>query len=269
MKVPSQRLVNIISIALIAATLVMCLLIGLAMGASPRELGLITLIALGASGAGVLIGRVALKFIYSDLERDYARPSTCEHVPAMPREVAPVEYELDREDILSFFFFKHEQSPRRRMTRKLIGRATALAVAAELLASAIVLVGLESKYRTVAMPLVGVAVLTSISYFVYPLVTRKAVKAVVKRDYGHGGDKLAGKHRLSLGPQEVIDVSAGGKSTTPWSSVEWIGSTGQHLFIMVRESGPYILPKRALPDEEMFRQAVAAAKLYRQQAQGA
>ncbi len=93
---------------------------------------------------------------------------------------------------------------------------------------------------------------------------RKSLKRTVARNYSQGSNKLTGKHKISITPDALTDITDIEESTTRWNAIEWIASTDQYLFMTVRGSGPHIVPRRAFTNEEAFKQFVDTVNTYYQ-----
>lgn len=211
---------------------------------------------------GVFFGWLAANFVDSMLQSH--KPSVIASLTTDIDREMNVAFELTSNDVLSFYYYNYEQSPTLGKARKLIRRALLFSVAVELLAAAILLVVFGRDYLSFVVVLGLFAVLTLLYYFFAPLLGRKSIKGLVARDYGHGKDKLTGKNKLTITPDAVTNVTEMGKSTTRWDAIEWIASTDQYLFMTVRGSGPFIVPKRAFTDEQEFKKFIDTAKTYHQ-----
>ncbi|MFC1928097.1 YcxB family protein [Chloroflexota bacterium] len=264
MTTPSKRFVTITAIAAVAALTIMWLIIGLIMHAPQITLLWIALIAIGTGTTGALIGWLILKLTYPGLRSNGEISPIDRDAQANLREKMYVEYELNNDDILSFYSYKYEHSPGPGRARKLIRRTLLSAIAVELIAALVLGVAFGNQYLLLILLLCVFALLTLLYYVFSPSVMRKSLRGTVTRNYGQGKDKLTGKHKLSIATDAVTDSSDVGESITRWNAVEWIESTDQYLFVMVRGSGPHIVPRRAFANEEAFRQFVDTAKAYRQ-----
>ncbi len=264
---PPRHYIRNLIIFAIAVCLPVFLVIGLVAQLSIRDLFIIALMTFGiGTVVAGLVGWLFLRFVYPQLGTNDDKPSVNTNIQVSPAEKIYADYELNNDDMLSYYSYNYEQSPTLGRARKLIRRALLLAIAVELLVAVVLLVVLGRSYLPFAVALAAFAVLAILYYLLSPLLIRKSLRGVVARDYGHGRDKLTGKHKLSISPDAVTDITDMGESTTRWNAIEWIASTDQYLFMAVRGSGPYIVPRRAFANEEAFRQSVDTAKAYHQAA---
>ena len=249
-------------------TIAVCLLIGLFIGliahVSIRDLLIAGLMAIGISFVvGELFGWLFFRFIYPQLRSSGEKLVVG---PAEKKEMG-IEYELKADDVLAFHLYLYERSPQARRRRKLVRRMLLLAFALDIPAIIIVLavVGTESLPSLAALGML--ALLTLLLYLFSPLLLQKDIRAAVARQYGQGSDKLTGKHKLSITQDGVTDITGMGESKTRWKAVEWVTSTDQYLFMTVRGSAPYIVPRGAFSDETTFSQFADTAKSYHQAAE--
>src|SRR5207248_336216 len=70
--------------------------------------------------------------------------------------------------------------------------------------------------------------------------------------------------RLSSGGITLHDLN--GVTTTFWHALEQVGETDDHAFFYITKTLAHILPKRAFRDKEEFRQFVATARHYHDEA---
>ena len=82
------------------------------------------------------------------------------------------------------------------------------------------------------------------------------------KDYGPNKNRLIGKHKFSATPTKMIDISNVGETESSWDAIEYVVTTDQYLFLHVRASGPYIVPKRAFPDDQAFRRFAETVTAY-------
>ena len=231
-------------------------------------LTLVVSFTVGGAIVGALVALLFLKVIYPQLGIDGKKSSVYRNMQASPAEKKEmhVEYELNTDDALAFHLYNYEHSPQLGRARKLLRRALLFAVAVELLAAILLVVAFGKHYLPFVLVLCAFALLTLLYYVFSPSLMRKGLKGAVVRNYGQRKDKLTGKHKLSIAPDAVTDITDMGESTTRWDAIEWIASTDQYLFMMVRGSGPHIVPRRAFADDAPFKQFIDTAKAYYQAA---
>ena len=120
---------------------------------------------------------------------------------------------------------------------------------------------------SIAMAVGAFAVVTLLFYaFFYSFLRQKVAKKALQNQFEQGRNKLIGKHRLSITPDQVTDMSEVGVSTTHWRAIEYVMANDQYLFMPVRASSPHIVPRMAFSDESGFKQFVETAKAYYQAA---
>jgi uncharacterized membrane protein len=266
MMVPSNRFVRNTAISAVVGFAIISLIIGLIMQAPQRALLLIVSIAIGAGTIGALIGLLILRMIYAQFRSDGEKLKVGKNARDNLVEAMYIEYELNTDDALAFHLYNYEHSPQLGHARKLVRRGLLFAVAVELLAAAVIAVALGKGYLLFVLVLCAFALLTFLYYVVSPSLMRKGLRGTVARAYSQGKNKLTGKHKLSITPDGVTDIADIGETTTRWDAIEWLASTDQYLFMMVRGSGPHIVPKRSFADEAEFRQFVEASKVHHQAA---
>jgi hypothetical protein len=177
-----------------------------------------------------------------------------------------VEYELNTDDALAFHLYNYEYSPQTGRLRKLMRRMLLFSIAIEILIAIVLIIAIGKDMLPFSVTLGILAMLTLLWWSFSPLLIRKSLRGAVARNYGQGRNKLTGKHKLSITPDAVTDIADMGESTTRWNAIEWVASTDEYLFMLVRASSPYIVPRRAFADDAAFRQFVEEAKAYHQAA---
>ncbi len=262
--IPTKRYMRNLKIFTIAVCLLMVLFIGLIAHVSIRDLLIAGLMAIGI---GFVVGELGswlfFRFIYPQLRSSDEKLV----VGAAEKKEMDIEYELKADDVLAFHLYFYERSPQRRRTRKLLRRMLLLAFALEILVIIVVLAALGTKAVPFLAALGILTLLTLLYYLFSPLLLRKIIRVAVAKQYGQGSDQLTGKHKLSITQDGVTDITGMGESKTRWKAVEWVTSTDQYLFMTVRGSGPYIVPRGAFSDETTFSQFADTAKSYHQAAE--
>lgn len=210
-----------------------------------------------------LIGWLFLSFIYPQLRSSGEKLA----VGPVEKKEMGVEYEIKADDVLAFHLYFYERSPQPGQARKLLQRMLLFAFALAILVIIAVLAIFGTEFLPLLATLGILAVLTLLYYLFSPLLLRKSIRVAVAKQYGQGRNKLTGKHKLTITPDAVTDVTDAGESMTRWTAVEWIASTDQYLFMTVRGSGPHIVPRRAFADEQVFTQFVDTTKAYHQSAE--
>jgi hypothetical protein len=262
--IPTKRLIRNIFIAMVG----IWALIGLAQGIWMFHASLSTIlvaesIIIGAGVIGAIIGWLVLRAVFPHLRSDGKKSTVSTNIqPNLVDKKMYAEYELSSDDVLSFHLYNYEQSPTLGRALKLIRRISLIAIAVVLFAAVILGTAFDKQYFPLVLVLCAFALIILLYYLFSPSLVRQSIGRVVARDYSQGQDKLTGKHKVSITADSVTDITDMGESTTRWQAVEWIVSTDQHLFMAVRGSGPYIVPRRAFNDDASFRQFVDTAKGY-------
>jgi hypothetical protein len=205
--------------------------------------------AIGAA-TGTLVGMLFLKVIIPNMGLVDEKPREVIDTPQNQRRVAVIEYELSVDDVVAFF--------------NQIGRVLkSISVMAIGLLIVVVIVALTIVDEPVLATVAGVIAIVNLLYLI---LRRNIIRMITRMDYSQGQNRLTGRHKLSIAPDEVTDITDAGESKAHWSAVKNVVSTKQHLFILVRGSGPYIVPRRAFNDESEYRQFGDEAKAYHQAA---
>jgi hypothetical protein len=260
MKLPKHYLRNGI-IFTISVVLLIVLIIGWIAHVSLRDLLIMVLMTIGMGAViGGLMGWLFFKFIYPQLGIVSQKLAVGTNVPVNLSKEMSVEYELNIDDALAFHLYNYEHSPQLGRVWKLLHHSLLFVVAIEILIAIVLIIADGKDMLPISTTLGVLAVLTFLYYIFRPLLMRKLLKWAAKRSYGQGPNKLIGKHELSITPDVVTDITDMGESTTRWNAIEYVASTNQHIFMQVRASSPYIVPRRAFADGAAFRQFVEAAK---------
>jgi hypothetical protein len=238
-----------------SVVLIIWLTIGILTQTKLQELliGVMAVIAGGFAISGG-IGWLFTKFIFPQLmnnERNSASSSVNMNIEKS------VEYELREDDIIGFHLFNYRQYNRARHIIRLLIFVFIL----EILLIISILTFIGGKWLFVSIIIGILAIITILYYFFAPFFLRMAIRRRLTKNY-QNSNKLIGKHRFSILPIGFTDVTAVGEQTTHWDSVGYVASDGIHLFIFVRDNGPFIVPRTAFTDDSMFMEFVNLAKTY-------
>jgi hypothetical protein len=265
--VPTKRLIRNIYITAIGVVALLGLIHGFWISHAPLlTILIVELIGIGAATVGALIGWLVLRMIYPHLRSEGEKPVMDKKVQANTVKEMNIEYELNIDDILAFHLYHHEHSPEIGRVWKLIRRMLLFISILEFLIAITLLVAFGKQQLPLVIALGACAVLTFLLWSFHLFTFQKTLRLTVARDYGQGRNKLIGKHKLSITPDAVTDITDTGESTTRWNTIGYVSSTDQYLFMLVRFSSPYIVPRSAFDDEAAFRQFVEGAKAYHQAA---
>jgi hypothetical protein len=173
-----------------------------------------------------------------------------------------IKYELDIDDVLVFYSYHYQRPPlgRSRIFRRyiLLGSAPIFII----IAAVLWLFMDEQSILTVTVMIMGVL---GLFYGIFsPLFTRKLLRSGVLKTYGQGKNRLIGKHEFSINPTEMKDKTDMGETTTCWDAIDYVEATDQYIFLTVRGSGHYIVPKKAFSNNEAFKQFAETATAYYQ-----
>jgi hypothetical protein len=107
--------------------------------------------------------------------------------------------------------------------------------------------------------------------FFQPL-RRWSLRRTLRRDLEEKTSKNAkqlGWKRLTLTPEAIIDTTEHSNSRTAWTAIEKIVIVGERALIFDSPTSAGVVPRRAFADDEEFREFVATARRYRDEARDA
>ena len=229
--------------------------------ASPLIVLYMTASGVLAGVIGTMAGWAILRRLYPQYRGGGKRPSDTSSQADLKEEIE-LEYELNLGDVMAFYLHHYEQSPRLGRTRKLLRRMLLFSLAMEFVTVIILVAAFAMRYVSVILILGVLAAATFLYYLFSPSLMRMAINKAVTKRYDEGENTLIGRHRISITSDAVADVTDSGELTAHWSAAEYVASTDQYLFMVVREARPYIIPRRAFGDEASFRRVVEAATAY-------
>ncbi len=259
---PTKRMLKYIGLVTTILITLVSIVIGWTMHLSLWNLLMLALIVVICCSVGLSIGWLFWMPVLRQAQKVGKKLVMDTSLQNNPVEKLHVEYEQNIDDVLAYNFHYLEQSPQLGHARKQMRHIVPVTIAFSLLI-AIILEVLFGKQLLPFVVAIGVImVLTFLWSVVSPLLMRKVVRRTVSRKYARGRNKLIGNHRLSISSDSVIDITDMGKSTIRWSDVTYVASNAQYLFVSVRASEPYIVPRRAFASEEAFKQFVEAVKAY-------
>ncbi len=264
MMVQRKRFLKKALVAVVSAVTLMSLLAGLIIQLPPQALLLMVLIVLAAGTIGAMLGWFIVGIIYSQLQITSRKPIVAKdesRSSVLPGKMSvEVEYELNVEDEVAFRLYNYTYS------RKLLRYMYLTACLSEILVATVLVVASGRPHFAFVFALSVLAALTLVYYLVSTSIFRKRLRWTVIRDNGERPSKLLGRQRLSVNAESVSEITPAGKSITRWNTVERVASTDQYIFIKVRGSVPYIVPRRAFASEEEFNQFIGTVKAYHQAA---
>lgn len=260
--VPTKKKISIINISIIVVAMILS---SLPMWIFVFPISLIkaiigTSIMIGAVAIGGLIGWLIQRKIYPEIYSTQIRLKTMISETAVIMEEKQIEFELNTDDIIAFFQYSY----RHKRYRKLIHYMMMIVSLFWIILAIILFIisGKDLLFFSIVLAILGV--LGIVFYLLAPLVINRSINKIVVKTYGKQSNKLTGKHKLSITPEEIIDMTDAGTSSICWDAVENIEYTKQYLFINVRGSGPYIIPQKAFADSKEFNDFIKNIKAYYQ-----
>jgi hypothetical protein len=249
----------------ISVVLLMVLIIGLIAHVSLRDLLIMVLMVIGMGAViGGLMGWLFFKFIYPQLGIVSQKLAVDTNMPVNLSKEMNVEYELNIDDVLAFHLYHRWHSPQLGWFWKLTRYSLLFVAAIEIIFAIVLIIAFGEDMLPFSVALGILAILTFLYSILSPFMSRKTLRWALTRDYSQGRNKLIGKHKLSITPDAVTDITDMGESMTRWNARGYVKSTDRYLFMLDRASSPYIVPKRTFLDEAAFKQFVEVAKSYHQ-----
>ncbi len=91
----------------------------------------------------------------------------------------------------------------------------------------------------------------------YPKYFYNSIKRQSKKMIKEGkSDGLLGKHTMTLTEEGIYDQNGKGETKVNWSGIQFMKEDDDFFYLYNSSVSSYILPKRALTDEEEFRKFV-------------
>lgn len=173
------------------------------------------------------------------------------------------EYELNTDDVLAYVMHRRRRAPLGRGT-KLIKIVLFLDIVVVAIVMALVTAfGDFDKDISLLLSFAGAwLLLTTLWFFLWPTISRPLVRKAIHREYGQKRNQIVGRHIISISPDGGVDKTEMGESSVRWSAVDGVQANDQHLFIEVRASYPYIVPRRAIVEDGIFDRLVEEARRY-------
>lgn len=185
-------------------------------------------------------------------------------VPEDIQKEISLEYYLDKYDVLAYYLYNLEGSPQKRYTRKLI-KLTSLIGLGIVLFAEIMLILTSDNTHLYAVIIIGIFIALAFFWLIfYTYLMRRVLVAVILKRYGQSQNRLTGKHFFSINSDIFQDSTEIGEFKTRWSAIKRIESTDQYLFIILQDSGPYIVPRKAFINDSSFKQFIDQATIYHQ-----
>ncbi len=162
-----------------------------------------------------------------------------------------IEYSLDEEDILALteYQFQHVPAYRSRLFMLRLGYPIAFSLVA---------IGFWFLYKqwqvSVAFVFFGL-----LAFLIYPYYTRMRMRRKITRDYQKNQKlrRTLGTRKLTANADFLQEFSSLGKIKVKWQQVTDIAVTSENTFISVKEIPSIIIPKRQIPEEEIYHRFVA------------
>jgi hypothetical protein len=175
-----------------------------------------------------------------------------------------ITYILDSSEIIDFHLYSYEHSPQRKNSRKVLRRLFVFIVFLEIITIILIWLFFGKQYLIPEIIICGCIVLTLLCHFVSTIFLKYLYRRLASKEYSKGRIQPAGKHNLSITQYGISDRTDKGESVTGWFDIKWILSTDEHLYLTATNSSYYIVPHRAFPNEEAFRECIRLVKVYHQ-----
>ncbi len=149
---------------------------------------------------------------------------------------------------LQLYFFDHDRALRRQQV--LLSMVPVVLVMVLL-----VLLSLKEGPSGLTWLGMGVAVVLAL---VMRRFTRQRLERSARLAFARGrGQRTLGEHRLSLSDEGIVERTANGDYTTPWSAITTVAETGTAVYILCGRSAGMVIPRQRLSQGNL--QAFAAA----------
>jgi hypothetical protein len=177
-------------------------------------------------------------------------------------EKLSIEYELNINDLMAYYSYILFRSSEGRARMRM--RYIDLAISIVLLGCTVLIwIFIHDRWLTVV---IGTGAVLMFFYSIYLLLfVRIRWKKIFVKTSSDGRNRLIGKHKLSITPTAITDITDVGESTILWGTVESVIIIDTYLFI-TGGLGPYILPQKAFPSSEAFKEFAEVAATYSQAA---
>lgn len=175
---------------------------------------------------------------------------------------ANIQYELNLDDLKAYLAYQYVKNPKVIRSQKLMLRiCLPLSIFCLIMA---ILLAFSAKDIFLSI-IVGIIAISGIFYSIYFVkFMLRIINQAANRTYGQKPSRVIGKHWLLISSDGMTDVTDIGQSTTRWNGIDWFASNEKYLFLVVRGSNFYIIPKNAFSNESSFNQFVETAKSYYQ-----
>ncbi|MBN1367622.1 MAG: hypothetical protein JW967_06830 [Dehalococcoidales bacterium] len=242
------KMMVILIIMMTLISLIVCLI----KHTSLATTGLVTLIVLGATIIGSILGWLivwSVSKIFRHHQIDNNILHNIEKINEEPPEIMEgiqLEYEVTPENIIAYQIYNQESSPKLGRLTKVLRWGMLISVFLEIIAAILIGAFGGEKYIFLISVICFVALVTLVWFIFSPSFFRIAAKADVMRNYTKGTNTLIGKHLLSITLEGVSDTSNMGESKIPWTKLDYIESTDKYLFMKVCGSAPYYSTKASI-----------------------
>ncbi|HPF38222.1 MAG TPA: YcxB family protein [Phycisphaerae bacterium] len=141
-------------------------------------------------------------------------------------------------------------------------RWTVLPIIVVLAIAYVARMGAQSSDSPFASAIVWLIIFVVIWFVVFRQIRRSTIRA--------GRQGVQGKTdpttRVTIRPERLVVVEEYSQTQRLWPGVPRIGSTDSHIFFFIGELMAYVVPRRAFPDDQSFREFRDAAEMYRRSA---
>ncbi|HVS38334.1 MAG TPA: YcxB family protein [Gemmataceae bacterium] len=176
-----------------------------------------------------------------------------------------VEYDLTPEDLIAFQRYHAQNAP---IPQQRGGPTTALVgglMFVSLATTALFLVFADNPTAAFYVEMIPFVVLGAalmlLGLILYGRLTASLRLNRAMRQ-GRNMEKFLGWRRVLLDAEAVRNISAFASSTYLWHGIEKVGATLQHAFLYINSVTAVVVPCRAFPSDQVFKDFVDAARHY-------
>jgi hypothetical protein len=172
------------------------------------------------------------------------------------------EFDLTMDDVEAYGTYYVHQSPQYRKILK-TRRLVAYLISLVFLLVGIFLLIVGSIFSGIITVIAGIFLFIYYYIIFSPSNLQKRIRKVLMRAYGKSANNIIGKHKLTISPDGVTDVTDMDQTTTKWKMIEHVISTDKHIFLTATNGlNVHIIPKTAFSEDVSLKQFIKESETY-------
>jgi hypothetical protein len=161
-------------------------------------------------------------------------------------------YNIKIDDLIELGVYRLRSNPQVRLQTRVLNLVVPIVI---FLGSMGTVYLLDSDKQLTLIDWIVPCVLVVFMIFLFPRTFDSNIRKRIAAQLKEAPEKdMVGKYTAKVMPELIVQTFKGQEIRAPWTAVSQVGSTDQHIFILVDETQGIVIPRAGLASAEQFDQ---------------